>query len=46
MLLGYWFNQTDIPDPWRQGNEAFNHVFHLIDQSCQAWGSKLAKLAS
>ncbi|WP_309578230.1 arsenate reductase/protein-tyrosine-phosphatase family protein [Scandinavium hiltneri] len=43
MLLGYWFNQTEIPDPWHQSDEAFYHVFHLIDQSCQAWVSKLTR---
>ncbi|MDX6019193.1 protein tyrosine phosphatase [Scandinavium sp. V105_16] len=42
MLLGYWFNQMEIPDPWHQSDEAFNHVFQLINQSCQAWVSKLA----
>jgi protein-tyrosine phosphatase len=43
MLLGYWFNQMEIPDPWHQSDEAFHHVFQLIDQSCQAWVSKLAR---
>jgi protein-tyrosine phosphatase len=41
MLLGYWANHTEIPDPWRKSDEAFDHVFHLIDHACQAWASKL-----
>lgn len=40
MLLGYWFNQMDIPDPWHKSDEAFDHIFQLIERSCQAWASK------
>ena len=41
MLLGYWFDQMEIPDPFRKSDEAFEHVCQLIDQACQAWVSKL-----
>lgn len=41
MLLGYWFDQMDIPDPWHKSEEAFDRVYQLIDRSCQAWASKL-----
>lgn len=43
MLLGHWLNQAEIPDPWRKSDEAFDHVFQLMTQSCQAWASKLAR---
>ncbi|MBU2869197.1 low molecular weight protein-tyrosine-phosphatase [Colwellia sp. E2M01] len=36
-LLGKWINDTEIPDPYRQSHEAFEHVYQLIDKSCAAW---------
>jgi protein-tyrosine phosphatase len=36
-LLGKWIDNTEIPDPYRQSHEAFEHVYQLIDQSCAAW---------
>lgn len=41
MLLGQWQQQTEIPDPYRQSKEAFEFAYKLIQQSCQAWASKL-----
>jgi protein-tyrosine phosphatase len=41
MLLGHWFNQIEIPDPWHKSDEAFDHAYQLIDRACQAWVSKL-----
>lgn len=41
MLLGHWFNQLEIPDPWHKSDEAFDHVYQLIDRACQQWVSKL-----
>jgi protein-tyrosine phosphatase len=41
MLLGQWLNQIEIPDPYRQSEEAFEHVFTLIEQSVQQWSKKL-----
>lgn len=36
-LLGKWLNDTEIPDPYKQSNEAFQHVYGLIDSACSAW---------
>jgi len=36
-LLGKWINDTEIPDPYRQSHEAFDHVYQLIDKACTAW---------
>lgn len=41
MLFGHWVNSVDIPDPYRQSREAFDHAFSLIEQSAQAWAKKL-----
>jgi protein-tyrosine phosphatase len=36
-LLGKWIDDTEIPDPYRQSHEAFDHVYQLIDKACTAW---------
>jgi protein-tyrosine phosphatase len=36
-LLGKWIENTEIPDPYRQSKEAFEHVYALIDSACSAW---------
>ena len=36
-LLGKWIDDTEIPDPYRQSHEAFEHVYQLIDRACSAW---------
>ena len=36
-LLGKWIDDTEIPDPYRQSHEAFEHVYNLIDRACVAW---------
>jgi protein-tyrosine phosphatase len=36
-LLGKWINNAEIPDPYRQSQEAFQHVYTLIDSACSAW---------
>jgi protein-tyrosine phosphatase len=36
-LLGKWIENTEIPDPYRQSHEAFDHVYQLIDRACNAW---------
>ncbi|HDM8223804.1 TPA: low molecular weight phosphotyrosine protein phosphatase [Vibrio campbellii] len=41
MLFGHWMNSVDIPDPYRQSIEAFDHAYSLIEQSAQAWAKKL-----
>ncbi|ELR63781.1 Low molecular weight protein-tyrosine-phosphatase Wzb [Photobacterium marinum] len=41
MLFGQWIGQKDIPDPYRQSREAFEHAYSLIDEAAQAWAKKL-----
>ena len=41
MLLGQWIGQRDIPDPYRQSREAFEHSLNLVEQAAQAWAAKL-----
>jgi protein-tyrosine phosphatase len=36
-LLGKWIDNAEIPDPYRQSQEAFEHVYALIDSACSAW---------
>jgi protein-tyrosine phosphatase len=40
-LLGKWIDDTEIPDPYRQSHEAFDHVYQLIDRACSAWAKYL-----
>ncbi|WP_305829841.1 arsenate reductase/protein-tyrosine-phosphatase family protein [Photobacterium leiognathi] len=41
MLFGQWIGQRDIPDPYRQSREAFEHSLTLVEQAAQAWVTKL-----
>jgi len=41
MLLSQWQQKQDIPDPHRQGKEAFDHAYKLIETSAKAWVQKL-----
>ncbi|MBQ4812055.1 low molecular weight phosphotyrosine protein phosphatase [Pseudoalteromonas luteoviolacea] len=36
-LLGKWLGDKEIPDPYRQSKEAFEHVYELIESACSAW---------
>ena len=41
MLFGHWLGKQDIPDPYRQGKEAFEYAYQLIEKSAAAWADKL-----
>ncbi|MGK0270232.1 MAG: protein-tyrosine phosphatase [Cocleimonas sp.] len=41
MLFSQWIGKQDIPDPYRQSKEAFDHAYKLIEQSATAWAKKL-----
>ncbi|PSU50925.1 phosphotyrosine protein phosphatase [Photobacterium frigidiphilum] len=41
MLFGQWIGLQDIPDPYRQSREAFDHAYMLIEQAANAWVAKL-----
>lgn len=36
-LLGKWHGNCEIPDPYRQHREAFEHVYGLIERSVDGW---------
>jgi protein-tyrosine phosphatase len=36
-LLGKWIDNAEISDPYRKSDEAFIHVYHLIERACHAW---------
>ena len=43
MLLGQWLQQSgkEIPDPYKKSEEVYQHVFELINKSCDQWKTKL-----
>lgn len=41
MLFGQWIGQKDIPDPYRQSREAFEHAYALIEEAADAWAKKI-----
>ena len=41
MLFGQWIGQQDIPDPYRQSKEAFDHAYDLIEKAATAWAKKI-----
>jgi protein-tyrosine phosphatase len=36
-LLGKWIDNAEISDPYRKSDEAFFHVYNLIERACHAW---------
>lgn len=40
-LLGKWLGDKEIPDPYKQSKEAFEHVYQLIDSATSAWAKYL-----
>lgn len=41
MLFGEWIGKKDIPDPYKQSKEAFEHAYKMIEQAADAWARKL-----
>jgi protein-tyrosine phosphatase len=41
MLFGQWIGQKDIPDPYRQSRDAFDHAYEVIERSAGEWVKKL-----
>lgn len=41
MLFGHWNDRKEIPDPYRQSREAFEHVYTLLEDSAHKWGQAL-----
>lgn len=40
-LLGKWQSEQEIPDPYRQGPEAFEHSYGLIERAVASWAERL-----
>ncbi len=40
-LLGKWQHNREIPDPYRQGQAAFEHAYALIEEGADAWSRRL-----
>ncbi|ALR77329.1 low molecular weight protein-tyrosine-phosphatase Wzb [[Enterobacter] lignolyticus] len=41
MLFGHWDDEREIPDPYRKSRDAFEAVYHLLDQSALRWAQAL-----
>ncbi|MDX6021773.1 low molecular weight protein-tyrosine-phosphatase Wzb [Scandinavium sp. V105_16] len=41
MLFGHWDDEREIPDPYRKSRDAFEAVYHLLDQSARQWAQAL-----
>jgi protein-tyrosine phosphatase len=42
-LLGHWMADTEIPDPYRQGDEVHANALRLIHEAIALWIEKLKK---
>ncbi|HDZ58039.1 MAG TPA: low molecular weight phosphotyrosine protein phosphatase [Pseudomonas xinjiangensis] len=42
-LFGRWLNGCEAPDPYRQSQPAFVHVYSILDKSANAWLPYLKK---
>ena len=40
-LLGKWLGAVDIPDPFRRGQEQFDHVYRMIELAVESWCQRL-----
>lgn len=35
MLFGQWLEQKEIPDPYRKSQDAFEHVYGMLERASQ-----------
>lgn len=40
-LLGKWLGDKEVPDPYKQSREAFEHVYQLVESAASAWSKYL-----
>ncbi len=40
-LIGKWNNNQEVPDPYKQGPEAFEEALSLIESGLESWKNKL-----
>lgn len=43
MLFTQWTDKRDVPDPFRQSEEAFEHVHQLLNKAANTWNDKFKK---
>nr|AFV53203.1 Wzb [Providencia alcalifaciens] len=41
MLFGEWLDKTEIPDPYKQSEEMFEHVYQLMEKAAGSWQGKI-----
>lgn len=42
LFFGQWLKEKEIPDPYRKSQEAFDHVYSLMQQASQEWAKRLS----
>ncbi|SNY79851.1 protein tyrosine phosphatase [Enterobacter sp. CC120223-11] len=42
LFFGQWLKEKEIPDPYRKSQEAFDHVYGLMQQASQEWAKRLS----
>ncbi|THD96000.1 protein-tyrosine-phosphatase Etp [Shigella flexneri] len=43
MLFGQWLEQKEIPDPYRKSQDAFEHVYSMLERASQEWAKRLSR---
>lgn len=43
LLFGQWLGGEDVPDPFHQSHQVFEHVYRLVEQASLEWARKLKK---
>lgn len=43
MLFGQWLEQKEIPDPYRKSQDAFEHVYGMLERASQEWTKRLSR---
>ncbi|MCV5178571.1 protein-tyrosine-phosphatase Etp, partial [Escherichia coli] len=43
LLFGQWLEQKEIPDPYRKSQDAFEHVYGMLERASQEWAKRLSR---
>lgn len=41
MLFAHWLGQSEVPDPYKKSQEAFEFVYNLLAEAAQKWAQAL-----
>ncbi len=41
MLFAHWLGQSEVPDPYKKSQEAFEFVYNLMAEAAQKWAQAL-----